>query len=101
MSDQPEFDNGQPYCGIAGECVADAIALLHLVCLARPDVPGLPNRLIVNIDASTSVLTVGIRLEDDRVMVVERIAIDANLPQAFGSPIDAAAEPRSTDDKRH
>lgn len=96
MSDQQP--NSKPYTAIAGELIADAIALLLKVQERHPGLDVTAAGMIVNVDLSTKLITVGFRLADDSVLLAEQIRID-NDPVTFGAVV--TREPASASGRTH
>lgn len=99
MDGSKDFDNGQPYCAIAGELVADALAVAHIVKALRPKVATFPGTLHVTVDVRAGSIIVALLQGDGRLLLVERILCDPQQPSEFGAsalptvPLDAAAGP--------
>jgi hypothetical protein len=81
-----EFFNGQPYCAIAGELVADAVALLKLVTARRPEIGQIGGAVHLTFDARNGVVLVGLQQENGNIVLVERILVDTSSPATFGAP---------------
>jgi hypothetical protein len=79
-----EFDNGMPYAAIAGEIVADVIALWTKVRARRPETTVLDGMIHVTVDARNGVILVGLHREDKSVVLLERVLCDPTKPETFG-----------------
>ncbi len=82
-------DASQPvYLGIAGELVADALALFLMVRAARPEVAQFrSSSLVLTFDMDAGQINVGLRLSPERVAIIEAISVDTAQPAAFGRSI--------------
>jgi hypothetical protein len=76
-----------PYRELAGELVADTLALFEAVRTLRPEIQLLmPGRnLHVAIDAMAGTILVGLRDADGNVVLVERVLVDPRDATTFGS----------------
>jgi hypothetical protein len=91
----PQSD--RPYLDIAGELVADAIALLHQVRARRPEVKDFPGTLHVSLDGAGGVIVVGLVQDSGQVVLIERILVDPLQPATFG----ASELPIAVDERTH
>jgi hypothetical protein len=82
-----DFNNGQPYCLVAGEILADAVALARMVRTERPEFAGIPGALHVTLDARSGVILVGLLQDDGNIALIERILVDPQFPESFGSSV--------------
>lgn len=80
-----DFNNGQPYCLIAGELLADAVALMTIVRERRPETAAFGDVPVITIDLQTRRIMVGLSLPDDKIAVVEQIDVDPSHPAEFGA----------------
>jgi hypothetical protein len=80
-------DAPTPYRAIAGELVADVIALFELVRALRPEINLLtPGRTFhVAVDAMAGTIIVGLRDAEGDVVLVERVLVDPRDPATFGA----------------
>jgi hypothetical protein len=85
--DAAEFSNGQPYTAIAGELVADALALFELVRARRPETHQIPGVLHLTVDSQAGTIIVGLRQESGDVVLIERVAADPRDAATFGSSV--------------
>ncbi len=73
------------YRGYAGEIVADVMALLMAVLKNRPEVAGFKSQgAVLTVDLATQRLTLGLRIGDDRAVIVETFPIDQKAVDTFG-----------------
>jgi hypothetical protein len=86
-TNEPSLVSETPYRAVAGELVADAIALFELVRALRPEIALLtPGRTFhVAIDAMAGTIMVGLRDADGDVVLVERVLVDPREAATFGS----------------
>lgn len=92
-----EFNNGQPYCLIAGEIVADMIALLTLVREQRPETAAFGNTPIVTVDLRERTITVGlIDSANQKVAIVEQIDVDPGTATTFGASTLGVVVPKGS-----
>lgn len=88
-----DFSNGQPYTAMAGEVVADMLALLRLVQERRPETRDFPGAVVMSVHALTGEILLGLEQKDGRAIIIEQIAADPGRPDAFGSSVLAIALP--------
>jgi hypothetical protein len=89
------FDNGQPYCAIAGELVADFIAFFKLVEAARPEIAMIKGAHHLTIDSEAGTILLGKVRQDGSMVLVERVLVDPKDPENFGAsalPVATAAQ---------
>lgn len=88
MTDETkEFDNGQPYCGLATELVADMLAIVKAVEAFRPETQGIKGFYRVTLNAEKGTLTVGKIQSDGTVTLLEMVDVNPAHTEMFGASI--------------
>lgn len=89
---------GNPYFEIAGDLVAESMALFAAILARRPEVAAFGDRLQVVFDASSATIAAGLLLEDSegqltKAVVIERIDVNPASPRFGDSVLDVAQIP--------